>query len=64
MISLFLTRKLIDHTLTDEVDEDDDNVHAFEIDDAKVDVKLFFLLPPGPHRSHGDSISLGSEETM
>ena len=42
MISLFLTRKLIDHTLTDEVDEDDDNVHAFEIDDAKVDVKLFF----------------------
>ena len=44
MISLFLTRKLIDHTLTDEVDEDDDNVHAFEIDDAKVDVKLFFPL--------------------
>ena len=64
MISLFLTRKLIDHTLTDEVDEDDDNVHAFEIDDAKVDVKLFFLLPSGSYRSHGASISLGSEETM
>lgn len=24
--------------MTDEIDEDDDNVHAFEIDDAKIDV--------------------------
>ena len=23
---------------SDEIDEDDDNVHAFEIDDAKIDV--------------------------
>ena len=27
---------------TDEVEEDDDNVHAFEIDDAKIDVLLSF----------------------
>jgi hypothetical protein len=26
--------------LKDEIDEDDDNVHAFEIDDAKIDVSL------------------------
>ena len=25
--------------LPDEVEEDDDNVHAFEIDDAKIDVR-------------------------
>ena len=26
------------HRVADEVEEDDDNVHAFEIDDAKIDV--------------------------
>jgi hypothetical protein len=25
--------------VTDEIDEDDDNVHAFEIEDAKIDVR-------------------------
>ena len=25
-------------TSSDEIDEDDENVHAFEIDDAKIDV--------------------------
>lgn len=27
----------------DEVDEDDDNVHSFEIDDAKIDVGLSLI---------------------
>ena len=27
----------------DEIDEDDENVHAFEIDDAKIDVRLRIL---------------------
>lgn len=27
---------------TDEIDEDDDNVHAFEIEDAKIDVRYVF----------------------
>lgn len=31
------------HWILDEVEEDDDNVHAFEIDDGKIDVGL---LPP------------------
>ena len=26
------------YVLPDEIDEDDENVHAFEIDDAKIDV--------------------------
>jgi hypothetical protein len=29
--------------LPDEIDEDDENVHAFEIDDAKIDVGFFAL---------------------
>ena len=29
--------------LPDEIDEDDENVHAFEIDDAKIDVGVFAL---------------------
>lgn len=29
-------------SLTDEIDEDDDNVHAFEIEDAKIDVSYTF----------------------
>lgn len=30
--------------LPDEIDEDDENVHAFEIDDAKIDVGIFRTL--------------------
>lgn len=29
----------------DEIEEDDDNVHAFEIDDAKVEVRPSFIFP-------------------
>jgi hypothetical protein len=29
------------YRLPDEIDEDDENVHAFEIDDAKIDVGFF-----------------------
>jgi hypothetical protein len=29
--------------LPDEIDEDDENVHAFEIDDAKIDVGFLLL---------------------
>jgi len=32
---------LLTYQLPDEIDEDDDNVHAFEIDDAKIDVSSF-----------------------
>ena len=28
---------------TDEIEEDDENVHAFEINDAKIDVSPIFL---------------------
>lgn len=31
--------QLLTSVLPDEVDEDDENVHAFEIDDAKIDVR-------------------------
>ena len=30
---------VVPNKLSDEVEEDDDNVHAFEIDDAKIDVR-------------------------
>lgn len=29
---------------SDEIDEDDENVHAFEIDDAKIDVNDMFSI--------------------
>ena len=32
------SNSIINHVL-DEVEEDDDNVHAFEIDDARIDVR-------------------------
>lgn len=35
---LFLLADLLIIIPADEIDEDDDNVHAFEIDDAKIDV--------------------------
>jgi DNA excision repair protein ERCC-3 len=35
---------LLTYQLPDEIDEDDDNVHAFEIDDAKIDVSFFHVL--------------------
>lgn len=38
-------RLTIELTL-DDVDEDDDNVHAFEIDDAKIDVGRSIVPPP------------------
>lgn len=34
----------LDGNILDDVDEDDDNVHAFEIDDAKIDVRRSFAL--------------------
>ena len=36
----FSIMRCADYALTDEVEEDDDNVHAFEIDDTKIDVSL------------------------
>jgi hypothetical protein len=38
--------------IKDEVDEDDDNVHAFQIDDAKIDVdpqSLYIQFSPAHH---------------
>jgi hypothetical protein len=32
---------MLTYELLDEIDEDDENVHAFEIDDAKIDVGFF-----------------------
>jgi hypothetical protein len=34
---------LLTYRLPDEIDEDDENVHAFEIDDAKIDVGFLAL---------------------
>ena len=33
------------YSIVDEVEEDDDNVHAFEIDDTKIDVCALLLHP-------------------
>lgn len=33
-----------DSRSVDEVDEDDENVHAFEIDDAKIDVRFLVIV--------------------
>ena len=40
-------KQLVRAFVPDEVDEDDDNVHAFEIDDAKIDVSVG-LVPENP----------------
>jgi hypothetical protein len=42
----------------DEVEEDDDNVHAFEIDDSKIDVRALVYLPPVT-RLHADAPQTG-----
>jgi hypothetical protein len=46
--------------LPDEIDEDDENVHAFEIDDAKIDVVIF----PRSCMHGTDSLILGCEKAL
>ena len=51
----------------DEVEEDDDQVHAFQIDDARIDVSPYvtFDCSGNPHQSiHWDCRTLGCEETL
>ena len=51
----------------DEIDEDDDNVHAFEIDDAKIDVSLaspFSLVALSSGANGRGGAMLGREETL
>ena len=36
--------EVTNYSIVDEVEEDDDNVHAFEIDDSKIDVSPTQLL--------------------
>lgn len=51
---------VVPNKLSDEVEEDDDNVHAFEIDDTKIDVGHGYTIAPS-YRSRNP---IGRQEAL